>query len=138
MEKNEEKNKVKKKIIDPYGGLELIESGRGDKNLVVNYSPFTHNDILSVTCSNKTIMILLKNGTIVTWGEKANTLGRKLDFIKTDCYYPHSLKMLTKIIDIACGREHCLAKGLDYKVYSWGGNSYGQVIFVIKYNINIF
>ena len=59
--------------------------------------------------------------------EKAKTLGRKTGESKVACYFPFSLKLPTKAIDIACGREHCLAKGLNHVIYSWGSNSYGQV-----------
>lgn len=117
----------KKKVNDPYGILPVIAKGRGDKYIVQNYAPFLENDVLLIKSTSKTIMALLRNGTVVTFGEESNTLGRRLIDTKMDSFIPCPLTIATKIIDIACGREHCIAKGVNYKIYTWGSNSYGQV-----------
>jgi alpha-tubulin suppressor-like RCC1 family protein len=123
--------KNEKVIEDVYGALEITNRGRGEKSAALDFNPFQLVDIMNIDCTNKTVIVLLKNGTVVSWGEESNTLGRKIIDYKVDTGIPMQIKNLSKITDLVCGREHCLAKAVDFKIYSWGSNSYGQVFFYL-------
>lgn len=97
------------------------------KRNIFGYNPFNENGVLQISATMETTLLLLKNGTVVSWGKNSSTLGRRCKDANVDSYLSYPIKFSTKIIDIACGRRHCLARGIDYKVYSWGFNEYGQV-----------
>jgi alpha-tubulin suppressor-like RCC1 family protein len=94
---------------------------------IFGYSPFKDNDILHVIYTVDNIILLLRNGTCISWGINRCTLGRRCTNSDSDSYRPMPIRFPTKIVDIACGRNHCLARGTNFKVYSWGSNNCGQV-----------
>jgi alpha-tubulin suppressor-like RCC1 family protein len=96
-------------------------------NNIFQYSPFKENDILSVIYNSFCITVLLRNGTCISWGLNRSTLGRRCHDADIDSFLPYPIKFPTKIVDIACGRSHCLARGANFKTYSWGLNNYGQL-----------
>jgi len=80
-----------------------------------------------VTNTEETNFMLLKNGRVLSWGPQSFTLGRKCKSAINENYVPREIEFKTKILDIACGKNHCLAKNEYYEVYSWGSNEFGQV-----------
>jgi alpha-tubulin suppressor-like RCC1 family protein len=97
---------------------------------ISTYSPISDNDILTVNCTDMTIFVLLNTGTLLSWGKNNAAIGRYCLNVNTDSYIPKPVKSQIPIIDITCGVNHCLARGTNFKVYSWGYNLYGQVIII--------
>lgn len=121
MDKKTVKSSITKKTP-----MDLLSRDTNDRSIFA-YSPFKDNDILHVVYTTFNVILLLRNGSCVSWGSNRSTLGRRCTDSDADSYLPHPIKFSTKIVDIACGRNHCLARGSNFKVYSWGVNTYGQV-----------
>jgi alpha-tubulin suppressor-like RCC1 family protein len=111
----------------PSKKVETLVTLKQNKNNVFKYNPFSENDVLLVCYTTLNVIMLLRNGTVVSWGLNRATLGRRCVDSSADSYLSFPIYFPTKIVDIACGRDHCLARGADFKVYSWGFNNYGQV-----------
>jgi alpha-tubulin suppressor-like RCC1 family protein len=123
--KDEEKRKAKE---DPFKIHEMIARGRGDTQGAYEFAPFTENDILTVESTKKSIFVLLKNGTVFSWKIVGLNGNKKFfDQQKSSKKIPVPLKFSVAVVDIVCGKEHCLAKGRNNKIYSWGSNAYGQL-----------
>ena len=105
----------------------VIKEGTRNKDTLTEYDPFNMNSVLCITCSNSTIFILLKNGTLFSLGDKSYTLGRK--FIDASVFKDKlgAISIKKKIMDISCGRDHCMLRTEDFKIYTWGNNYYGQL-----------
>lgn len=88
---------------------------------------------MHVANTEETMFALLRNGTVLSWGERSFTLGRKCKSSVLDCYIPKEIEFKNKILDIVCGKKHCLARNNIGEVFSWGSNEYGQVIFILIY-----
>ena len=129
METKNSQKKTEPKPKDPIN--KNPESGSKSLDATVknifSYKPFADNDVLTVMATEKTAFMLLRNGIVLSWGQNWCTLGRKLADSTQDSYIPMAIKFGTKIVDLACGNNHCLARGANFKVYSWGNNSHGQV-----------
>lgn len=95
------------------------------KYILDDYSPFALNDILAIENTKTTMLILLKNGIVISYGEQSSTLGRKFNIL--DRMKPDIIPFKRSVVDITCGRDHCLAKTDEFKIYSWGNNYYGQL-----------
>ena len=95
---------------------------------IFRYNAYKNHNILNVCYTATNIIMLLSNGKCVTWGLNRSTLGRKCSNANIESYIPTRLKFKKKIVDIACGRNHCLAKTKNMTVFAWGHNNYGQVI----------
>lgn len=117
----------KKKLLDRYGILAIINSGKEEKTAAFAFNPYISNDILTMEYTNRTFYLLLKNGNVLSYGEDSTGKIVKADAKTEALYVPRPLKFSLKIVDISCGNEHCLIRGDNYKVYSWGSNSYGQL-----------
>jgi alpha-tubulin suppressor-like RCC1 family protein len=102
-----------------------------DNLKIFRYNAYKNHNVLNVCYSANNVMMLLSNGACVTWGLNRSTLGRKCSNAKMESYIPTPLKFKKKIGNIACGRNHCLAKSKNMSVFSWGQNTYGQVIEII-------
>ena len=100
---------------------------------VLSYSPIDENCILTVNSTEFNVLLLLNNGTVLSWGRNNAGLGRQCVDANVDSFIPYPIKSPVAIVEIACGVSHCLARGINFKVYSWGYNSYGQVFI---YNIS--
>jgi|GEM_PF-4617430 len=50
---------------------------------------------------------------------------------------PIKMESLSKILDISCNYNHCLAVGKDGTVYSWGTNAFGQLGRETKETFNL-
>lgn len=105
---------------------ELLKEQFSNKNIINDFSPFISNDILVIEATKNSIIILLKNGTVISIGEDSHTLGRKIIDLN-DKLKPNKILFKKPIVDISCGRDHCLAKSDEYRVYTWGNNFYGQL-----------
>ena len=106
-----------------------IQEERSDKEegKVFSYLPFEENDVLTVGCTMSTVILLLRNGTLCSWGDKGNTLGRGISEALNDCYIPVQIKPRVTFVDLACGREHCIARSDNYRVFAWGSNAFGAL-----------
>jgi len=122
-----------KKITDSKKDGKDKDIGYLQAKNIFSYKPFADNDVLIISCTEKTSIMLLRNGVVLSWGEFGCTLGRKLGDSTNDSYTPMPVKFPTKIVDIACGNMHCLARGSNFKIYSWGSNSHGQVYYQTLY-----
>lgn len=129
-------SKLKKKLeikkeeeqVDSYGILKILQTkGRAEKSSAFNFCPFTDNSVLTVENTGKRVYLLLRNGSLIYWGSDTSSNKKKIYGSKNLNNIPQQIKCPTHIIDIACGREHCLAKGKNNKIYSWGVNTYGQL-----------
>ena len=108
-------------------GTQEEDRSEKEEGKVFSYLPFEENDVLTVGCTLKNVIVLLRNGSLCSWGDNGNTLGRKINEAKTECYIPFPIKPKVTFVDLACGREHCIARSDNYRVFSWGSNSMGQV-----------
>lgn len=130
--KNEKDQKAEHLIISNKYNEVLFDFNQTLKekfsNKIINaeFSPLLSNDILVVENTKTTIVILLRNGTLMSLGEESVTLGRKI-FDLNDMLKPGIIPLKKKIVDVSCGKDHCLAKSEDSKLYSWGNNFYGQL-----------
>ena len=91
--------------------------------------------VKQVQCGDKFTLALSTKGEVFVWGSsgspslwskifgKVHSLG--ID-TRTDLLVPTPIELPEEILEIACGREHCLALG-KYGLYSWGTNDYGQL-----------
>jgi alpha-tubulin suppressor-like RCC1 family protein len=113
----------KKKFIR-FGVEELIAGSREDPDFVFHFRPFTNNDVLCAECTETEIILLLKDGTVIAWGCDPAFGAIKID---TTWDFTYQLNILTKVVNITCGREHTMAKGINHKVYSWGANNFKQL-----------
>ena len=82
---------------------------------------------MNMTNTEETIFLLLRNGKLLSWGDPSFTLGRKCKNAGVDCYLPMEIIFKKPILDIACGKNHCLVRCNNHEVYSWGSNECGQV-----------
>jgi alpha-tubulin suppressor-like RCC1 family protein len=98
------------------------------KRNIMSYSSISENDVLTVKSTEFNVLVLLNTGTVLSWGRNNAALGRQCVDANVDCFIPYPIKLPVPIVEIACGISHCLARGINFKVYSWGYNSYGQVI----------
>ncbi len=94
---------------------------------IISYSPTDENSVLTVRSTEYNVLVLLNNGTVLSWGRNNAALGRQCVDANVDSFIPYPIKAPVAIVEIACGISHCMARGINFKVYSWGYNSYGQV-----------
>jgi alpha-tubulin suppressor-like RCC1 family protein len=97
------------------------------ENDIFVYEPNKNNDVLTIGYTVQNLIMLLKNGVCITWGMNRSTLGRRCQDSQADSYVPKPIKIPAKVVDVVCGRQHCLARGVNYKVYCWGYNTHGQL-----------
>jgi alpha-tubulin suppressor-like RCC1 family protein len=124
------RRKVESVDKDPWGALEVLKNGQSEYQVVFAYSPLydkkLESFVLSSEFTGQNCYLLLKNGILIRLDPDEN--GKKqVDGLMQDTLIPYQIKCPTKIVDVVCGRDHCLAKGKNYRVYSWGNNNYGQV-----------
>lgn len=117
---------------DPWKLNEALSNISNDIQEVLSYNPYYEANspfILSIEFTNKSIYFLLKNGNIVKFGGQTPPTAsrRRMEEVYSSIDSPQQIKIPTKVIDISCGYEHCLARGRDCKIFSWGINSYGQL-----------
>lgn len=97
-------------------------------NSIFEYKPYTKDNdqiILKIQENKKDIVILLRNGIVVIL--PFTEVNKKKSSKEFRQGIPRELIIPTRIINISCGREHTLAKGRNFNVYSWGINTYGQL-----------
>lgn len=118
---NESDKNISQKLVE-----KIQKNMTVDKEFVFKYIPFLENDVILIQHTQKTVFILLKNGTILYFFPEGNS--NKINvYDNKNFLIPNSIKIPTKISDLACGYDHCLALGVNSKIYSWGSNSYGQL-----------
>lgn len=121
---NEEGKKTKE---DPFRLLEMISRGKAEITGAFDYMPFAENDVLTVENTSKSIFMLLKNGTVISLKISNQGGFKKYNENKNNFGIPQQVKFTVSVVDVVCGKDHCLAKGKNNKIYSWGSNSYGQL-----------
>jgi alpha-tubulin suppressor-like RCC1 family protein len=127
-DKRSKLNKHVEEVKDRYALGEMIKRGKGETKGAFNFSPYQGTNILTIEKTNKMCYALLKSGTIISLGGEDNSnTNKKSSQKKSYINLPMTIKTPTAIINLVCGREHCLAVGKSNKVYSWGSNSYGQL-----------
>src|SRR4051812_10489444 len=104
-----------------YNVEQIIEKCREDADRAFMYKPNIDNDILMVEAANKMFFLLLRNGSLISWGESVEYLGKNKDYKGNHITI---INIPVRIVNISCGRDHILAKGINHKVYSWGSNAY--------------
>ncbi len=103
----------------------LMEPSK-DKSEAFKYEPFQSNAILTVGNNVNEMYVLLKNGLIIKWGNCDIESKKAFKKIKGDIM-PKVLKCPVKLVNLVCGKNHCLAVCPKYTLYSWGSNSHGQL-----------
>lgn len=103
---------------------------------IKNNNPYEECDVLTCECTNYSVLLLSKTGTLCSWGDNRSCLGRKVIDSNLDCYIPMVIKLNEKIIDISCGFNHVLALSSNGDIFSWGNNQYGQ-LGLIDFQIDI-
>ncbi|KAM3147695.1 hypothetical protein pb186bvf_000023 [Paramecium bursaria] len=83
-------------------------------------------NILQICSTLCNTIVLSTHGQIYTWGQQADTLGRKSNSVK-DAMKPSKLQITPKIMMIAAGQNHVVALDQSGFLYSWGGNQFGQL-----------
>ena len=89
---------------------------------------------MNIANTNESTFALLKNGRLLSWGEMSFTLGRKCKSSGVDCKIPKEIDFKNRIMDIVCGKNHCLARNIYNEVFSWGSNEFGQVLKMLILN----
>lgn len=115
-------NKPKSYYVEQF--KKLVESDR-NKEKKEPIDQFKNNDILTIESTKKNIFFLLKNGEIIFY--EIDKRGRLVYSENVSKLIPDKLNLKTKLVDLVCGKFHCLAKGINNKIYSWGSNSHGQL-----------
>jgi alpha-tubulin suppressor-like RCC1 family protein len=105
---------------------EILKEQFSNKSIINDFSPFLSNDVLILESTKTSIIILLKNGIVLSIGEESPTLGRRIVDIN-DKLKPNKIIFKRQVLDISCGRDHCLAKTDEFRIFSWGNNFYGQL-----------
>jgi alpha-tubulin suppressor-like RCC1 family protein len=118
--KREQKGGKKKR----YNVEQIIEKCKEDADRAFTYVPNQETNILTAESANKMVFILLRNGTLLSFGESGEFLGKNKEYKGNHIVI---IGTPVKIVNISCGKEHILAKGINHKIYSWGSNSQGQV-----------
>lgn len=100
-----------------------------EETLFIEKSEFEDVSILYVTVTENCNYMLLKNGTILSWSDSYDALGRKCTKTAQDKFnlLPVTFDPKVKILNISCGNKHCIAKTINMHIYSWGNNQLGQV-----------
>ena len=78
--------------------------------------------VTSVECSSLTTYLLTENKNVYYFGYISNLSNIFIDS-PTHISFPNN----NKIVSISCGYRHTLALTDNGKVYTWGGNQYGQL-----------
>jgi hypothetical protein len=100
----------------------LVEKSRNNEKIITN--EFEKNHVLTVQLTKTNLFILLKNGIVLSCDLDSK---KKEKHLYKEKGLPQEIKVHTKLIDLVCGKAHCLARGFDNKIYAWGSNSYGQL-----------
>jgi alpha-tubulin suppressor-like RCC1 family protein len=116
------KNDKKKHVR--FGVEVLILGSREDPDFIFHYRPFRENDVLCAESTENEIIMLLKNGTVIAWGCDPAFGSMKID---TAWDFAYQLNIPTRVVNISCGRDHIMAKGINHRIYSWGSNNYNQL-----------
>lgn len=123
MEQSSRSQEKSEQVFNPDNNDEYNEI---KQNSVLKYDPYENNYVLLVKNTSDNILLLLKNGVVLSWGINSSTLGRNIKTIN-EAAIPCEIIIPYKIIEIATGNEHVLALGENKKVFSWGRNTKGQL-----------
>jgi alpha-tubulin suppressor-like RCC1 family protein len=69
--------------------------------------------------------LAIVGGRVYAWGD--NTYGQLGNGTQTRSGYPVPVSIPVAIKDVAGGRDHTLAVGVDGSLWAWGRNDYGQL-----------
>ena len=130
MEEEKTEEKVVKKEMSWKMGTILSDFPVAAANSVRNYNPFYEKDspaILDIVCTGDKAYVLLKNGLLIKLLFDAEQNIDKINELLQFNQIPNAIKFSTKIVDVACGFEHTIARGRNDRIYAWGKNTYGQL-----------
>lgn len=82
------------------------------------------SDVIMVAAGTGFSVALKGDGTVWTWGNHADS--RLGDRGPEDSDFPRQVIGIDKVFDIACGEDFVVALS-ENKIYTWGGNSCGQL-----------
>ena len=116
-------NKKTETVFNPDNNDDLNETKQSS---VMSYDPYENNSVLIVKYTTDNILMLLKNGIILSWGNNTSTLGRNIKTIN-EAASPSEILIPCKIIEIVTGRDHVIARGENKVLFSWGKNTKGQL-----------
>jgi hypothetical protein len=83
------------------------------------------SEVEAIAAGGNHSLALLKNGTVMAWGE--NTYGELGDGTTTNSDVPVPVSNLRGVTKVAAGREHNLALLGEGSVMAWGNNAEGQL-----------
>ncbi len=81
--------------------------------------------VMTVAAGGQHSLALLKNGTVMAWGE--NDSGQLGDGTFNGSDLPVAVKGLSGVMSISAGSEHSMALLTDGTVVAWGSNSFYQL-----------
>mmetsp|Transcript_6923 Transcript_6923/g.17720 ORF Transcript_6923/g.17720 Transcript_6923/m.17720 type:complete len:574 (-) Transcript_6923:125-1846(-) len=89
-----------------------------------------HYHVVQVAVGMQHALLLTDQGIVYSWGgtNEMGQLGRQCseELAREACPIVDTIKNEV-IVQVACGKEHCLALSQEGKLYSWGGNKAGQL-----------
>lgn len=91
--------------------------------------PHHHSIVVQVEVGYQHGLLLTDEGIVYSWGQSnfSGQLGREAK--EKECEKPTMISELSKeiVVQVACGKYHCLALTEDGKLFGWGQNRAGQV-----------
>jgi len=74
---------------------------------------------------NDIVVVLQRDGTVLTWGKNGHALGDGVHFLASGT--PAQATGLAGVTSVAAGEHHSLARKSDGSVWAWGFNDSGQI-----------
>ncbi|KFD69997.1 hypothetical protein M514_06796, partial [Trichuris suis] len=90
---------------------------------------FAGSPVAQVACGDAHTVALTDDGHVHSWGSnESGQLGAVVsDSAKANCSVFFCEVNLCKIVQVACGSQHCLALEANGIVHAWGSNDFGQL-----------
>jgi len=110
----------------------------GDENIPILVDGLVNEVIISVACGDGQTLAVSANGDVWGWGAYKDKEGKKwfnpspsssnpMKDIKKQQDTPIIIKGISKVVEIACGSAHTLARCSDGSLYSWGLGESGEL-----------
>uniref|UniRef100_A0A5S6R1R1 HECT domain-containing protein n=1 Tax=Trichuris muris TaxID=70415 RepID=A0A5S6R1R1_TRIMR len=92
---------------------------------------FSDSPVVQVGCGDAHTIALTDDGHVHSWGNnESGQLGAVVsEAARANCSVFICEVNLCKIVQVACGSEHCLALEANGVVHAWGSNDFGQLGF---------
>lgn len=92
--------------------------------------PFPHKHVLQVSCGSRHALAVCTDGDVYSWGFGQNGRlghGDQNLYAVPKIIEAFQLSDEQKIIEVAAGDSHSMARSKEGRVYSWGSGSYGRL-----------